>query len=64
MIKLKDLIVEQPPQPPAKGGEEKPAEPKKLKINIPDSPFEPDLGEVKGRLQQILKKWKENIVTV
>ena len=47
-----------PPQPPAGGGEEKPAEPKKLKIDIPDSPFEPDINQVKDRLKQILKQWK------
>ena len=44
-------------QPPA-GGEEKPPEPQKLKIDIPDSPFEPDVGQVKDRLKQILKQWQ------
>ena len=47
-----------PPQPPAGGGEEKPPEPQKLKIDIPDSPFEPDVNQVKDRLKQILKQWK------
>ena len=64
IIKLKDLLVEQPPtqkppapKPPASsgGGE---GEPKKLKIDIPDSPFEPDVNQVKDRLKQILKQWK------
>ena len=58
MLKLKDLILEQPPQPPDKGGEEKSEKPSKLKINIPNSPFEPDLSEVKSELQRILKQWK------
>ena len=48
-----------PPKPPAGGGEEeKPPEPQKLKIDIPDSPFEPDINQVKDRLKQILKQWK------
>ena len=47
-----------PPQPPA-GGEDKPPEPKKLKIDIPDSPFEPDVNQVKDRLKQILQNWKK-----
>jgi len=49
-----------PPQPPAGGGEDKPSEPKKLKIDIPDSPFEPDVNQVKDRLKQILKQWATN----
>ena len=44
--------------PPTGGGEEKPAEPQKLKIDIPDTPFEPDINQVKDRLKQILKQWK------
>ena len=47
-----------PPKPPAGGGEDKPPEPQKLKIDIPDSPFEPDINQVKDRLKQILKQWK------
>ena len=42
-----------PTQPPA-GGEE----PKKLKIDIPDSPFEPDINQVKDRLKHTLKQWQ------
>ena len=50
-----------PPQPPTGGGgeEEKPPEPQKLKIDIPDSPFEPDVNQVKDRLKQILKNWQK-----
>ena len=44
--------------PPAGGGEEKPPEPQKLKIDIPDTPFEPDINQVKDRLKQILKQWQ------
>ena len=40
------------------GGEEGPPKPQKLKIDIPDSPFEPDINQVKDRLKQILKQWK------
>ena len=67
---MKDLIAQQKflnekfiqneadaPPPPA-GGEEKPPEPQKLKIDIPDSPFEPDINQVKDRLKQILKQWQ------
>ena len=69
---MKDLIAQQKflnekfiqneadaPPPPA-GGEEKPPEPQKLKIDIPDSPFEPDINQVKDRLKQILKQWETN----
>ena len=45
--------------PPAGGGEDKPPEPQKLKIDIPDSPFEPDINQVKDRLKQILKQWQK-----
>ena len=73
MIKMKDLIKAQTnmlrekfvhnrlneaePPPPA-GEEEKSAEPQKLKIDIPDTPFEPDINQVKDKLKQILKQWK------
>ena len=73
MIKMKDLIkvqndmlrekfvhrrLHEADPPPAGGGEDKPPEPQKLKIDIPDSPFEPDVGQVKDRLKQILKQWQ------
>jgi hypothetical protein len=47
-----------PPKPPAGGGEDKPSEPQKLKIDIPDTPFEPDINQVKDRLKHFLKQWK------
>ena len=47
-----------PPKPPAGGGEDKPPKPQKLKIDIPDTPFEPDINQVKDRLKQILKQWQ------
>ena len=73
VIKMKDLIKTQndmlrekfihrrlheadPPKPPAGGGED--TKPKKLKIDIPDSPFEPDVYQIKDRLKQILKQWQ------
>ena len=49
-----------PPKPPAGGGEDKPPEPQKLKIDIPDTPFEPDINQVKDRLKHILKQWATN----
>ena len=54
-----------PPKPPAggappAGGGGEDTEPKKLKIDIPDSPFEPDINQVKDRLKQILKQWATN----
>jgi hypothetical protein len=71
VIKMKDLIKAQNHElrkkfiygegesPPAGGGEEKPPEPQKLKIDIPDTPFEPDVNQVKDRLKQILQNWKK-----
>ena len=75
VIKMKDLIkaqndmlrekfvhrrLHEADPPPAGGGEEeKPPEPQKLKIDIPDSPFEPDVNQIKDRLKQILKNWQK-----
>ena len=73
VIKMKDLIKAQNHElrkkfiygegegaaPPGGGGEEE-SKPKKLKIDIPDSPFEPDINQVKDRLKQILKQWATN----
>ena len=69
VIKMKDLIAQQKflnekfikeEDPPAAGGgeEEKPPEPQKLKIDIPDTPFEPDVNQIKDRLKHILKQWQ------
>ena len=73
VIKMKDLIkaqndilrekfvhrrLDEADPPPAGGGEDKPPEPQKLKIDIPDTPFEPDINQVKDRLKQILKQWE------
>ena len=50
-----------PPKPPAGGGGgEEESKPKKLKIDIPDTPFEPDINQVKDRLKQILKQLATN----
>ena len=67
MIKLKDLLKEQPspdkekseqpPQPPAGGGEEEAS--KELKIDIPDKPFNPDASQITAKLSDILKVWAE-----
>ena len=69
VIKMKDLIAQQKflnekfikeEDPPATGGgeEEKPPEPQKLKIDIPQTPFEPDVNQIKDRLKHILKQWQ------
>ena len=72
VIKMKDLIKGQTDMlrekfvhrrlheadPPPAGGEDKPPEPKKLKIDIPDSPFEPDVNQVKDQLKHLLNQWK------
>ena len=57
-----ELLNEQPPAPPQKkkpqppegGGETS----KELKIDIPDSPFNPDVGQVVSKLKDVLKQWK------
>ena len=69
MIKLKDLLKEQPgtvKQPPKQttpphqgGGQEDTSQ--ELKIDIPDSPFEPDASQITSRLKQILVKWKDHV---
>ena len=62
IIKLIDLLKESPPeqdkeksqQAPPAGGENS----KELKIDIPNSPFEPDINQVKDQLKNILKQWQ------
>ena len=73
VIKMKDLIKAQgdvfrkkhiwteapdDEKKPAPGGQQQPPESKKLKIDIPNSPFEPDINQVKDQLKNMLKKWK------
>ena len=74
MIKMKELIKKQnsifrenfgsrlneQPSPPAAGkeGGEQPPKPQKLKIDIPQTPFEPDVNQVKDELKKILKQWE------
>ena len=57
---LNEKFIQNEADPPAPGGgeEEKPPEPQKLKIDIPETPFEVDIQQVKDRLKQILKQWK------
>ena len=63
---VEEVLNEQPPMPPKK---KKPPQPpqggggegettKDLKIDIPDSPFNPDIGQVVSQLKDILKQWK------
>ena len=69
VIKMKDLIKSQgdiirkqhmwtEAEDDNSGGEDAPSKPQKLKIDIPDTPFEPDVQQVKDRLKQILKTWQ------
>ena len=57
---VEEVLNEQPPapaaKPPAGGGEED--KPKKLKTDIPDSPFEPDVSKVVSILKKVLDRWK------
>ena len=58
MIRLKKLLMEQPPQPPGKDGGDDAPKPQKLKIDIPQTPFEPDVNQLKDELKKILKQWE------
>ena len=40
------------------GGDDKPPAPQQVKTDIPETPFEPDVNQVKDRLKQILQQWK------
>ena len=62
---VEEVLNEQPPMPPKKkkpqppqggGGEGETS--KELKIDIPDSPFNPDIGQVVSQIKDILKQWK------
>jgi hypothetical protein len=60
---VEEVLNEQPPQPPkpspAAGGGGEEDKPKKLKIDIPDTPFEPDVSQIKDKLKHTLKQWEE-----
>ena len=62
---VEEVLNEQPPAPPKKkppqppqGGGGEGETTKDLKIDIPDSPFNPDIGQVVSQLKDILKQWK------
>ena len=74
MIKMSELIkkqnsvfrkrtasrLDEQPAPPSagkEGGDEAP-KPQKLKIDIPQTPFEPDVNQLKDELKKILKQWE------
>ena len=71
---MKDLIAQQKflnekfikeEDPPVQGGgEEKPPEPQKLKIDIPDTPFEVDIQQVKDQLKKILRVEEKPLVSI
>ena len=48
----------EPPKPPPAGGGGEDTKPKKLKIDIPDTPFEPDVSQIKDKLKHTLKQWE------
>ena len=72
VIKMKDLIRAQgdvlrkqymwteadDEKKPPTDGDDGPPKPQKLKIDIPDSPFEPDVNQVKDQLKHLLNQWK------
>lgn len=60
MIKLKNLLSEEEPsdKQPKQQSDATPEKPQKLKINIPDSPFEQDIEEIIEGLEHLLKQWK------
>ena len=53
---IEEVLNEQPPQQQS-GGKEEPQE-KPLKTDIPNSPFEPDVSQIKNELEKILKQWE------
>ena len=54
---VEEVLNEQPPnQKPPEGGQA--PKPKKIKTDIPETPFEPDVNQVKDRLKHILKTWE------
>ena len=53
---VEEVLNEQPPAPG--GGEEKPSKPQPVKTDIPETPFEPDISQIKDKLKQILKQWQ------
>ena len=50
-------LDEQPVQS-SQDKEDKSTDPQKLKIDIPDSPFEPDVSQIKDKLKHVLKQWQ------
>ena len=54
VLKEEEPKAQQPPTP----GE---TEPKKLKIDIPDNPFNPDASQITSRLKQILIQWEDKV---
>ena len=73
VIKMKDLIkaqndmlrekfvhrrLDEQPVQSSQDKEDKSTEPQKLKIDIPYSPFEPDVSQIKDQLKHVLKQWQ------
>ena len=58
MIKLKNLLKEQPEEKPKQSQGDDAPKPQPVKTDIPNSPFEPDTNQVKNELEKIIKKIK------
>ena len=56
VLKEEEPTKEKKPTPPPSGGGDDGS--KELKINIPDSPFNPDTKQVAEHLLKILKQWE------
>tara|TARA_Y100001963_G_scaffold154065_1_gene242079 strand:- start:657 stop:956 length:300 start_codon:yes stop_codon:yes gene_type:complete len=54
---VEEVLNEQPPAQQQDKEKEEPQE-KPLKTDIPNSPFEPDVNQVKDELTKILKQWE------
>ena len=54
---IEEVLNEQPPAP-AKDGGEQPSKPQPVKTDIPETPFEPDISQIKDKLKQVLKQWQ------
>ena len=54
---VEEVLNEQPPPKTQSQGSEEPQD-KPLKTDIPNSPFEPDVSQIKNELEKILKQWQ------
>tara|TARA_Y100000593_G_scaffold92835_1_gene185727 strand:+ start:131 stop:427 length:297 start_codon:yes stop_codon:yes gene_type:complete len=55
---VEEVLNEQPPNQQQQSKEKEEPQEKPLKTDIPNSPFEPDVSQVKDELKKILKTWQ------